>query len=99
MRKAYELNTYDLSMAASYGYALVFRQTTRRRRHLAARRRCLQRASDLVGLRPVSRRFMLDDMEAASRATDALLKPGKCHYLAARLVVPTGAATGKLPRR
>jgi tetratricopeptide (TPR) repeat protein len=24
MRKAYELNTYDLSMAASYGYALVF---------------------------------------------------------------------------
>ena len=24
MHKAYELNTYDLGMAASYGYALVF---------------------------------------------------------------------------
>lgn len=87
MRKAYELNTYDLSMAASYGYALVYAAD------YAEGAAILQRAVDASSGHPTwwdytlfMARFMLGDMDAASRATDALLKPSKCHYLAARLV-------------
>ena len=87
MGKAYELNTYDLSMAASYGYALVYAADYARGAAI------LQRAVDASSGHPTwwdytlfMARFMLDDMDAASRATDALLKPSKFHYLAARLV-------------
>jgi hypothetical protein len=87
MRKAYEFNTYDLSMAASYGYALVYATDYQKGASI------LQRAVDASSGHPTwwdytlfMARFMQDDMEAASRATDALLKPRKCHYLAARLV-------------
>jgi predicted Zn-dependent protease len=88
MRKAYELNTYDLSMAASYGYALVFSADYREGASI------LQRAVDASSSHPTwwdyglfLAEFMLDDMDKASRATDALLMPKKSHYIAARLVV------------
>ena len=88
MRKAYELNTYDLSMAASYGYALVFAGDYSEGASI------LQRAVDASSSHPTwwdyglfLAEFMLDDMDKASRATDALLMPKKSHYLAARLVV------------
>ena len=88
MRKAYELNTYDLSMAASYGYALVFSGDYREGASI------LQRAVDASSAHPTwwdyglfLAEFMLDDMDKASRATDALLMPKKSHYLAARLIV------------
>ena len=88
MRKAYELNTYDLSMAASYGYALVFSGDYREGASI------LQRAIDASSAHPTwwdyglfLAEFMLDDMDKASRAADALIMPKKSHYLAARLVV------------
>jgi len=88
MRKAYELNTYDLSMAASYGYALVFAGDYREGASI------LQRAIDASSAHPTwwdyglfLAEFMLDDMDKASRAADALIMPKKSHYLAARLVV------------
>ena len=88
MRKAYELNTYDLSMAASYGYALVFSGDYREGASI------LQRAVDASSAHPTwwdyglfLAEFMLDDMDKASRATDALLMSKKSHYLAARLIV------------
>ena len=88
MRKAYELNTYDLSMAASYGYALVFAGDYREGASI------LQRAVDASSAHPTwwdyglfLAEFMLDDMDKAARATDALLMPKKSHYLAARLIV------------
>jgi tetratricopeptide (TPR) repeat protein len=87
MRKAYELNTYDLSMAASYGYALVFAAD------YATGAAILQRAVDASSAHPTwwdyslfLARFMMDDMDEASHATDALLSPRKQHYLAARLI-------------
>ena len=86
MRKAYELNTYDLSMAAAYGYALVFSGDYREGAAI------LQRAVDASSAHPTwwdyglfLAEFMLDDMDKASRAADALLMPKKSHYLAARL--------------
>ena len=88
MRKAYELNTYDLSMAASYGYALVFSGDYREGASI------LQRAVDASSAHPTwwdyglfLAEFMLDDMDKASRAADALLMSKKSHYLAARLIV------------
>jgi tetratricopeptide (TPR) repeat protein len=88
MRKAYELNTYDLSMAASYGYALVFSGDYREGASI------LQRAVDASSAHPTwwdyglfLASFMLDDMDKASRAADALIMPKKSHYIAARLVV------------
>jgi tetratricopeptide (TPR) repeat protein len=88
MRKAYELNTFDLSMTASYGYALVFAG------EYATGAAVLQRAVDASSAHPTwwdyylfLARFMLDDMDGASRATDALLASNKSHYLAARLII------------
>lgn len=88
MRKAYELNTFDLSMAAAYGYALVFAGS------YSDGAAILQRAVDSASAHPswwdyslFLARFMLDDMDGASRATDALLTPKRSHYLAARLIV------------
>ena len=70
MRKAYELNTYDLSMAASYGYALVFSGDYREGASI------LQRAVDASSAHPTwwdyglfLAEFMLDDMDKASRAS------------------------------
>jgi hypothetical protein len=75
-------------MAASYGYALVFAGDYREGAAI------LQRAVDASSAHPTwwdyglfLAEFMLDDMDKASRAADALLMPKKSHYLAARLVV------------
>jgi Flp pilus assembly protein TadD len=88
MRKAYELNTYDLSMAASYGYALVFAGD------YSEGAAILERAVEASSSHPTwwdyslfLARFMLNDMDAASRASDPLVSPRKSHYLAARLIV------------
>jgi tetratricopeptide (TPR) repeat protein len=88
MRKAYELNTYDLSMAASYGYALVFSGDYSQGAAI------LERAVESSSSHPTwwdyslfLARFMLNDMDAASRASDPLVSPRKSHYLAARLIV------------
>jgi tetratricopeptide (TPR) repeat protein len=88
MRKAYELNTYDLSMAASYGYALVFSGDYPKGAAI------LERAVEASSSHPTwwdyslfLARFMLNDMDAASRASDPLVSPRKSHYLAARLIV------------
>jgi Tfp pilus assembly protein PilF len=88
MRKAYELNTFDLTVTASYGYALVFSGK------YADGAAVLQRAVNASSAHPAwwdynlfLARFMLDDMDGASRATDALLLSNKSHYLAARLVI------------
>jgi hypothetical protein len=87
MRKAYELNTYDLSMAAAYGYSLIFCG------EYLEGSRILQRAVDASSARPswwdyslFLAQFMLGDMEKASRASRALASTKRPHYLAARLV-------------
>jgi tetratricopeptide (TPR) repeat protein len=88
MRKAHELNTFDLSMAAAYGYALVFSGKYREGASL------LRRATDLSSVHPTwwdyclfLAEFMLDDMDKAAQATNALSTAKKPQYLAARLIV------------
>jgi tetratricopeptide (TPR) repeat protein len=88
MRKAYELNTYDLGMAASYGYGLIFAARYAEGTPILAR--AVQAASAhptwwdfglFVGT------FMQGDMESAKRASDALTTTSlKSHYLAARII-------------
>lgn len=94
MRKAYELNTYDLGMAASYGYGLIFAARYAEGTPILAR--AVQAASAhptwwdfglFVGT------FMQGDMEGAKRASDALTTTSlKSHYLAARII--SAKATG-----
>ena len=80
MRKAYELNTYDLSMAAAYGYALVFAGDYREGAPI------LQRAVEASSAHPTwwdyglfLGSFMLDDMDRAARATEALVTAKRSH--------------------
>ena len=87
MRKAYELNPFDLSGAAAYGYALVFSGM------YSDGAVVLQRAVDASNVHPswwdyclFLAQFMLGDMDKASEATSALSMLKKSHYLAARLV-------------
>jgi hypothetical protein len=87
MRKAYELNAFDLSGAAAYGYALVFSGM------YSDGAVVLQRAVDASNVHPswwdyclFLAQFMLGDMDKASEATSALSMLKKSHYLAARLV-------------
>jgi tetratricopeptide (TPR) repeat protein len=96
MRKAYELNTYDLSMAAAYGYGLIFAG------RYGEGTPILARAVDASSAHPTwwdfglfLGEFMLGDMNKAAGATSALLPTeAKSHYLAARLI---GAnATGNI---
>lgn len=88
MRKAYELNTFDLSGAAAYGYALVFCGQYREAASV------LQRAVEASSVHPAwwdyslfLAQFMLGDMNRASAATGALATLKKAHYLAALLLV------------
>ncbi|BCH23682.1 hypothetical protein MesoLjLc_33420 [Mesorhizobium sp. L-8-10] len=88
MRKAYELNTYDLSMAAAYGYALIFSGD------YATGGPIMKRAVEASSSHPswwdyalFLGEFMLGDMERAARATEVLLSTRKSHYLAARIIV------------
>ncbi|MET3791832.1 tetratricopeptide repeat protein [Aquamicrobium terrae] len=88
MRKAYELNTYDLSMAAAYGYGLVFAGDYVQGTAIMAR------AVEASSSRPswwdfglFLGQFMLGNMKKAASAAEAL-KPAstRSHYLAARLI-------------
>jgi tetratricopeptide (TPR) repeat protein len=88
MRKAYELNTYDLSMAAAYGYALIFAGD------YATGAPIMERAVEASSAHPswwdyglFVAKFMTGDEERAARATEALASTKKSHYLAARLIV------------
>ncbi len=95
MRKAYQLNPYDLSMAAAYGYGLIFAGK------YAEGTPILTRAVETSSGHPTwwdfglfAGQFMLGDMNKAAIASESLRTTAmKSHYLAARLV---GAkATGR----
>ena len=88
VHKAYALNEFDLSMAASYGYALIFAGD------YAAGTPILHRAVMAASAHPTwwdyglfLGRFMLGEMEAASSAVSPLASSNRAHYIAARLVV------------
>ena len=87
MRKAYQLNTYDLSMAAAYGYALIHSGD------YAGGTPIIRRAVEASSSHPswwdyelFLGAFMLDDTERAVRATRALAYGKRSHYLAARII-------------
>ncbi|ESZ29023.1 MULTISPECIES: hypothetical protein [unclassified Mesorhizobium] len=88
MRKAYELNPYDLGMAAAYGYGLIFAG------RYAEGTPILDHAAETFSGHPTwwdyglfVGEFMLGDMNKAVAASMALRTTAtKSHYLAARLV-------------
>jgi Tfp pilus assembly protein PilF len=88
MRKAYELNTYDLGMGAAYGYGLIFAG------RYAEGTPILARAVEASSAHPTwwdfglfVGEFMLGRMDEAKRASDALTTTlPKSHYLAARII-------------
>ena len=94
MRKAYELNTYDLSMTAAYAYSLIFAG------HYAQGASIMERAVDASSAHPTwwdfglfLAAFMQDDMHKAELAASALTTTAaKSHYLAAQLI--SAKATG-----
>ena len=101
MKKAYEINPYDLSMAASYGYALVFAG------RYAEGTPLLDRAVEAISAHPTWWDFglflglyMTGDFHRAQAVSSALVANDSSHYLAARLIVAdrTGDAktAGKL---
>ncbi|MGB3390184.1 MAG: hypothetical protein WBA88_19625 [Pseudaminobacter sp.] len=99
MRKAYELNTYDLSMAAAYGYALIFSAD------YAEGAPIMARAVDASSAHPAwwdyalfLAEFMSGDEERASRATNALVTTKKAHYLGARLIAANWAGKADVAR-
>lgn len=86
-RRAYELNLFDLGMAASYGYALIFAGD------YAEGTPILQRAVKVASAHPTwwdyglfLGHFMSGDMAAASNAVSALASSRRAHYIAARLI-------------
>ena len=92
MRKAYELNTYDLSMAAAYGYALIYSGD------YATGSPIMERAVEASSSHPnwwdyslFLGEFMLGDMARASSATEALISGKRPHYLAARIIAANWA--------
>lgn len=87
MKKAYELNTYDLSMAASYAYSLIFTGD------YAEGAPIMERAVEAASAHPTwwdyglfLAAFMNGDTARAAQATDALASTKRSHYLAARLI-------------
>ena len=88
MRKAYDLNPYDLAMAAAYGYGLIFAG------RYAEGTPILAHAVDTSSGHPTwwdfglfAGEFMLGDMNKATIASNALRTTAtKSHYLAARLI-------------
>ena len=99
--KAYQLNPYDLSMAAAYGYGLI----------LAGRYSegtpILAHAVDVSSCHPTwwdfglfIGEFMLGDMSKASLASEALRTTAtKSHYLAARLIGAKATGRNQLARK
>ena len=88
MRKAYELNPYDLAMAAAYGYGLIFAGK------YAEGTPIMAHAVEISSGHPTwwdfglfAGEFMLGDMKKAAAASTALrTTTTKSHYLAARLI-------------
>ena len=88
MRKAYELNTFDLSMAASYAYALVFSGAYDEAAPIL--KRAVRASSSHPGWWNYAlflAEFMLDNMTGAADASLALETTMRAHYLAARMIV------------
>ena len=92
MRKAYELNTFDLSMAAAYAYALVFAGDY----DLATP--IMRRAVEASSSHPswwdyalFLGSLMTDDQNSAARAAETLATTKRPHYLGARLIVAAAA--------
>lgn len=88
MKKAYELNTFDLSMAAAYANSLIFSGAYAQGVPL------MKRAAELSSAHPTwwdyglfLGQFMLGNDAEAAQAADALVTARRSHYLAARLVV------------
>ncbi|QPC91181.1 M48 family metallopeptidase [Mesorhizobium sp. INR15] len=88
MRKAYELNPYDLAMAAAYGYGLIFAG------QYAEGTPIIAHAVDASSGHPTwwdfglfAGELMLGDMDKAALASTGLRTTAtKSHYLAARLI-------------
>jgi tetratricopeptide (TPR) repeat protein len=88
MRKAYDLNPYDVAMAAAYGYGLIFAGRYTEGTPLLAY------AVDASSGHPTwwdfglfAGEFMLGDLNKATIASNALRTTAtKSHYLAARLI-------------
>ncbi|MER8709182.1 hypothetical protein NKH49_27180 [Mesorhizobium sp. M1088] len=101
MRKAYELNPYDLAMAAAYGYGLVFAGKYSEGAPILAH------AVDIASAHPTwwdyglfAGEFMMGDMNRATLASDGLRTTEmKSHYLAARLIGAKAAGREKLASR
>ena len=100
MRKAYELNTFDLSMAAAYAYALIFSGD------YVNGVPVMRRAVELSSAHPswwdfalFLGQYMLNDKSGAARAVDALATSKRPHYLAARLVVAFEAGDSAASRQ
>jgi hypothetical protein len=99
MRKAYELNTYDLSMAAAYGYALIYSGK------YAEGTPIMERAVEVSSAHPAwwdyalfLAEFMNGDKERAGRATAALVTTKRANYLGARLIAAHWAGKTDLAR-
>lgn len=98
MRKAYELNPYDLSMAAAYGYGLIFAGK------YAEGTPILTHAVETFSGHPTwwdyglfAGQFMLGDMNKAAIASESLRTTAmKSHYLAARLIGAKAAGREQL---
>ncbi|MCV3207110.1 hypothetical protein OHD62_10685 [Mesorhizobium sp. YC-39] len=98
MRKAHELNPYDLSMAAAYGYGLIFAGKYSQGTPILAH------AVEISSAHPTwwdyglfVGAFMLGDMNRATIASDALRTTAtKSHYLAARLIGSKAAGRDQL---
>ena len=98
MRKSYDLNPYDLGMAASYAYALIFGGEYELGIPLMARAVEASSAHAIwwdYGL--FLGYFMLDDLDHASRAASALATTDRAHYVAARAIV--AHADGRIRQR
>jgi len=101
MRKAYDLNPYDVAMAAAYGYGLVFAG------RYAEGTPLLANAVDASSGHPTwwdfglfAGEFMLGDMNKATIASNALRTTAtKSHYLAARLIGARIAGQDNLARK
>lgn len=98
MRKAYELNPYDLGMAAAYGYGLIFAGK------YAEGTPILTHAVETFSGHPTwwdfglfAGQFMLGDMNKAAIASESLRTTAmKSHYMAARLIGAKAAGREQL---
>lgn len=97
MQKAYELNTYDLTMAAAYGYALILSGS------YSDGVPIIKRAVDSTSAHPgwwdyglFLGEFMLGNRYAAARAANSLASAKRSHYMAARLIAAQFVGDEKL---